>query len=214
MVPHRIVIVIVIILDSLILCCGSGRGSGCGCACTAGNSGGGCPVKHQNTTTTTTTMTGGGGGCPVKHSSSSSISSAANSNDDLHQSNYIPRFLAQSPAPGQMVALDLQRQISTIPKSSVGASTTTAATTTTATPTSTTGTTTAADAAKEERWVYPSEQQFYNALQRKGYETDEQDIPMIVSIHNEMNEQCWQEILRWEKASTRYVSTWWGRVGA
>jgi cytochrome c heme-lyase len=55
-----------------------------------------------------------------------------------------------------------------------------------------------------DRWVYPSHQQFYNALKRKGFETDEEDIPMIVHIHNEMNEQCWQEILRWERQHSEY----------
>jgi cytochrome c heme-lyase len=48
-------------------------------------------------------------------------------------------------------------------------------------------------------WVYPSEQQFFAALKRKGYETEVEDIPMIVSIHNEMNELCWKEVEKWEK---------------
>ena len=52
--------------------------------------------------------------------------------------------------------------------------------------------------ATNERWVYPSEQQFMNALARKGHDTNSADVPTIVRIHNDMNEQCWEEIKRWE----------------
>lgn len=64
------------------------------------------------------------------------------------------------------VQLDATREISSIPKSG-----------------------TSDDA---EKWVYPSHQQFYNALHRKGYETDERDIPQIVAIHNGINELSWK----------------------
>lgn len=49
-----------------------------------------------------------------------------------------------------------------------------------------------------DKWVYPSEQQFYNALHRKGKETDAADVAMIVAIHNDMNERTWREVLKWE----------------
>ncbi|KAF5362506.1 hypothetical protein D9756_002298 [Leucocoprinus leucothites] len=50
-----------------------------------------------------------------------------------------------------------------------------------------------------ERWEYPSPQQFYNALVRKGWETPEESIEVMVDIHNFLNEQAWQEVLKWEK---------------
>ncbi|PLW16320.1 hypothetical protein PCASD_18712 [Puccinia coronata f. sp. avenae] len=53
----------------------------------------------------------------------------------------------------------------------------------------------------KQTWVYPSPQQFYNALVRKGWETPEEAIPIMVDIHNWMNEAVWGEVLRWE---TRY----------
>lgn len=46
--------------------------------------------------------------------------------------------------------------------------------------------------------MYPSPQQFYNALVRKGWETPEESIPTMVAIHNWMNEAAWSEVVRWE----------------
>ena len=58
-------------------------------------------------------------------------------------------------------------------------------------------------------WVYPSEQQFYNAMRRKGYKLEDMAepapdsplavVPYIVRIHNAVNERCWMEICRWER---------------
>jgi len=39
----------------------------------------------------------------------------------------------------------------------------------------------------EIRWVYPSEQQFFNALLRKGWQPDERDVPAVVHIHNQVS---------------------------
>jgi cytochrome c heme-lyase len=47
-------------------------------------------------------------------------------------------------------------------------------------------------------WDYPSPQQFYNALVRKGWETPEEHVETMVEIHNFLNEQAWNEVLRWE----------------
>jgi cytochrome c heme-lyase len=53
-----------------------------------------------------------------------------------------------------------------------------------------------------EKWVYPSEQQFYNAMKRKGWDLPpgiEKSIPHVVRIHNAVNEKGWKEILEWER---------------
>uniref|UniRef100_A0A7S1T7U5 Holocytochrome c-type synthase n=1 Tax=Tetraselmis chuii TaxID=63592 RepID=A0A7S1T7U5_9CHLO len=50
----------------------------------------------------------------------------------------------------------------------------------------------------EEKWVYPSEQMFYNAMKRKGWNPDEQDMGTVVKIHNAVNERAWHMILQWE----------------
>lgn len=52
-------------------------------------------------------------------------------------------------------------------------------------------------------WLYPSSQMFYNALRRKHGQVantpiHSTDMDIIVTIHNMVNEQTWQSILRWE----------------
>ena len=52
----------------------------------------------------------------------------------------------------------------------------------------------------EGNWVYPSEQMFFNALHRKGKGegVQEEAMPAVVAIHNNMNENTWREVLKWE----------------
>jgi cytochrome c heme-lyase len=49
-------------------------------------------------------------------------------------------------------------------------------------------------------WEYPSPQQMLNAMNRKGYETENpEDVPAMVAVHNFINEGSWAQILKWEK---------------
>ncbi|XP_063694799.1 holocytochrome c-type synthase-like [Bolinopsis microptera] len=57
----------------------------------------------------------------------------------------------------------------------------------------------------DKNWVYPSEQMFWNAMTRKGWnwrEEPEEVVPEtvteIIKIHNFNNEKAWHEILLWE----------------
>ena len=80
----------------------------------------------------------------------------------------------QRPAPDQPFALSTSRVTSTIPR-----------------------------AGKNENWVYPSEQMFWNAMLRKGWrwkkgDIEKEDMSNIIRIHNANNEQAWQEVLKWE----------------
>ncbi len=50
-----------------------------------------------------------------------------------------------------------------------------------------------------ENWKYPSEQMFFNAMHRKGYDPDSRDMQTVVMMHNIVNEQTWQELKKWEK---------------
>ena len=52
-----------------------------------------------------------------------------------------------------------------------------------------------------DRWVYPSEQQFYNAMRRKGWPADPGDMSNVVAIHNGVNERAWHQILKYEVRS-------------
>ncbi|XP_063283374.1 holocytochrome c-type synthase isoform X2 [Pelobates fuscus] len=93
--------------------------------------------------------------------------------DDIDPRNMMPPP-NQCPAPDQPFPLGLNREESTIPR---------------------------ADADK--KWVYPSEQMFWNAMLRKGWKWKEEDVnpkdmENIIKIHNQNNEQAWSEILKWE----------------
>lgn len=50
-------------------------------------------------------------------------------------------------------------------------------------------------------WTYPSQQMFFNAMRRKGWSPDEQDMASVVAIHNAVNERAWQEVVAWESAA-------------
>ena len=80
----------------------------------------------------------------------------------------------QMPAPDQPFPLSTKRQQSTIPKAD--------------------GDTT---------WMYPSPQMFWNAMLRKGWQWQKDDLNVndmdhIIRIHNMNNERAWQEVLKWE----------------
>lgn len=82
----------------------------------------------------------------------------------------------QAPAAGQQQPLSTQRVQSTIPKGGT-----------------------------EGSWLYPSPQMFWNSLVRKGKADGvaENDIDMVVAIHNEMNERTWGQLLQWESSHKR-----------
>ena len=51
----------------------------------------------------------------------------------------------------------------------------------------------------ETKWIYPSEQMFFNAMKRKGWGPKENDMPAIIAIHNGVNERAWLEVMKWER---------------
>lgn len=89
------------------------------------------------------------------------------------------RLYSQSPQATQTVPLSTSRQVSSIPKSDY----------------------TPKHQPKwvEDKWVYPSEQQYYNAMKSKGFNPLPQDVHIILAIHNAVNEQGWNQLLEWEK---------------
>ena len=96
-------------------------------------------------------------------------------------------MLGQNRAPGQNMDLPTERTTSSIPRaagSAYGPAVPTA------------GATKPNDAPS--KWEYPSPQQFYNALVRKGWETPEEHVETMVHIHNFLNEEAWLEVLKWE----------------
>ena len=49
------------------------------------------------------------------------------------------------------------------------------------------------------RWTYPSPHQFYAATKAKGHDIQQTQVPVIVDIHNAVNDEAWMRILRAEK---------------
>src|SRR6266487_363687 len=95
--------------------------------------------------------------------------------------NYMFSDLSQERAPTQTIALPTEREPSTIPKGS-----------------------------GDGNWEYPSPQQMYNALLRKGYtDTDASAVESMVSVHNFLNEGAWAEIVEWERRFGRGLKHGW-----
>lgn len=89
----------------------------------------------------------------------------------LNPLNYMPTNLSNQKAATQKINLPLEREPSTIPKGD-----------------------------GEGNWEYPSPQQMYNAMLRKGYtDTPEDAVESMVSVHNFLNEGAWAEIVEWER---------------
>jgi cytochrome c heme-lyase len=54
------------------------------------------------------------------------------------------------------------------------------------------------------RWVYPSEQQLYNAMRKKGWaNVPEASIPVVLQIHNAVNEKTWSRVLEYHRFCPR-----------
>jgi cytochrome c heme-lyase len=52
----------------------------------------------------------------------------------------------------------------------------------------------------DSNWEYPSPQQMYNAMLRKGYtDTPADAVESMVAVHNFLNEGAWEEIVEWEQ---------------
>jgi cytochrome c heme-lyase len=62
----------------------------------------------------------------------------------------------------------------------------------------------------DSNWEYPSPQQMYNALLRKGYDDTPADaVESMVAIHNFLNEGAWAEIVEWERRFARGLAHGW-----
>eukprot|EP00298_Acanthocystis_sp_HF-20_P003525 c13871_g2_i1.p1 GENE.c13871_g2_i1~~c13871_g2_i1.p1 ORF type:complete len:238 (+),score=91.98 c13871_g2_i1:23-736(+) len=126
-------------------------------------------------------------GCPVAHHKSNrSETKSSDSNISSGCSALNPQnMMSESKInqmwhdPDQFVPLPTQRVVSSIPKGEI-------------TPPH------QPEQQKDQKWVYPSEQMFYNAMKKKGYVPIEGDMHAVVAIHNTVNEKTWQHIQEWE----------------
>ncbi|KAG5671981.1 hypothetical protein PVAND_002145 [Polypedilum vanderplanki] len=101
---------------------------------------------------------------------------------DINPLNMMPPA-NQQPSPGQPFPLPTERQLSSIPRAVPSPD-------------------------GKTFWEYPSQQMFWNAMLRKGWRWNDEDIQAkdmddIIKIHNANNEQAWQEVLKWEALHAR-----------
>jgi cytochrome c heme-lyase len=93
----------------------------------------------------------------------------------------MPTHISNVPAENQNYELPLEREVSTIPKGDGSG-----------------------------LWEYPSPQQMYNAMQRKGYtDTPTDAVEAMVAVHNYLNEGAWAEILEWERRFGQGLAQGW-----
>ncbi|CZT99200.1 hypothetical protein PFAG_03666 [Plasmodium falciparum Santa Lucia] len=52
---------------------------------------------------------------------------------------------------------------------------------------------------KNGSWYYPSQKQFYNTTKKKGYSFSQEDLNMALKIHNAVNEETWNKIMKKEQ---------------
>ena len=137
-----------------------------------------CPVDHSAQSNPPPNA----GGCPVDQKSPSKHPPSSSSADKCpvdHQSPSSPwsRFFSSKtegssdPPPRPRVSgnLSTERETSSIPR------------------------------LEGDKWVYPSESQFFAAMARKNHDPQTKDMKVIVPIHNAVNERTWYEILKWEE---------------
>ena len=123
------------------------------------------------------------GSCPVKAPNTPLPSSTPKTStfSVLNPLNYMPSNLSQSRASNQTVHLPTERELSSIPRGDT-----------------------------DSNWEYPSPQQMYNAMLRKGYDdTPEDAVESMVAVHNFLNEGAWAEIVAWEQRFSQGLGKGW-----
>lgn len=141
----------------------------------------GCPMhaksaEYSQTQTTQTGLTPSkvlSNECPMQNKKLDISECPMHKSTDINPLNQMPPA-NQMPSPGQPFPLSTDRVKSNIPKADTS-----------------------------ETWTYPSEQMFWNAMLRKGWrwqddQVRQHDMTNIVRIHNANNEKAWHEVLKWE----------------
>ena len=140
----------------------------------------------SSTPTASTSTDAGPNACPVDHSTREAW---------LKANPSAPRPGQPAPSssrpPSSAQQLSAEREVSSIPRWTAPAST--------PVPGDLNSAEAAAATPGSENWVYPSPQSFFNALERKNRDPQAQDMPVVVPIHNAVNEKVWQDVLRWER---------------
>ncbi|KAI9594073.1 cytochrome c/c1 heme lyase-domain-containing protein [Syncephalis fuscata] len=123
-------------------------------------------------------------GCPVDHGTRTAYMEHLQKEQPVNPLNQMPE-LSQEPAADQSIQLSTERTLSSIPRSD-----------------------------GVENWEYPSPQQFYHALRRRGKDAPEQHVDTMLDIHNFLNEACWEQVLYWESLHADPKARFFGWFGA
>ena len=121
--------------------------------------------------------------CPIASPNAPLSSSAPHPSNfsKFNPLNYMPSTISQSRSPNQKIALPTSRTTSSIPRGDT-----------------------------ETNWEYPSPQQMYNAMLRKGHDdTPEDAVESMVAVHNFLNEGAWAEIEGWEARFSKGLGNGW-----
>ena len=122
--------------------------------------------------------------CPVPHNNNGAPPDQRQEQSllsKLNPLNYMFQSISQDRAPNQSHSLPTSRDESSIPRGS-----------------------------GDGNWEYPSPQQMYNALLRKGYtDTDVTAVESMVAVHNFLNEGAWSEIVEWERRFGKGLGRGW-----
>ena len=152
----------------------------------------GCPMHKPGSTTPfpprnlSQSSSADDSSCPIASPSNTTESSSSSTSQPstlskLNPLNYMPSNLSQSRSANQKIALPTSRTTSSIPRGD-----------------------------SETNWEYPSPQQMYNAMLRKGYDdTPEDAVESMVAVHNFLNEGAWAEIEGWEARFSKGLSHGW-----
>lgn len=149
----------------------------------------GCPIgpiknggvenstNNMNNTNLNTTINTRTWGMWASSFFTSKSNNSTNNSKDIYNPQTNDIIFGQEKQPGQKIDLNTERDISSILKSDFSP---------------------AHQPKDTNKWVYPSEQQYFNAMKRKGYNVNEKDIPVVLKIHNIANEEGWQRVKQWE----------------
>ncbi|ORY77264.1 cytochrome c/c1 heme-lyase [Leucosporidium creatinivorum] len=157
-----------------------------------------CPVDHETRKAWTEANPSPAGGHPTTAPAPERAAPVGNRLSTDREISSIPRWLpptssssagadgALSPSPSPATATTDE----TACPARSAPSPSTSPSTTSATPT---------QQPPQENWVYPSPSSFYTALQRKNRDPSAKDMPIVVPIHNAVNERVWEQVMAWER---------------
>ncbi|SCU99934.1 LAMI_0G01794g1_1 [Lachancea mirantina] len=110
-----------------------------------------------------------GSQCPVNHEARQVWLQKADGSKMVQDVECSSDQMGNTPQYSTNVALPTEREISSIPRSGT-----------------------------DQHWVYPSQKQFYEAMVRKNWNPDPEDMKVVIPIHNSVNERVWNYIKLWE----------------